>query len=676
MSPMDARPNDVGHNDLRPPLAPPMAPPLAPPTASPETLPAPTPSSTAPGGSARRPLAAALLVVAVALAFADASVVALALPDLYGEFDTTIVGVSWVLITYALVVAIVAIPVALLHRRIRPPVLTGAGLVLFAVASLAAGLAPGLAFLLVARAGQGVGATLLLAGSLPVLAAGLGSMVRARAWWSAAASVGAVAGPALGGVLTQLFDWRAIFLVQAPVAAVAVISCLAPAARRLKAQGRSQLGRRGGVLATTPANIGFALVFAGLVGALFLGVLLAIEVWRYQPIMGALLVTALPVGMLMARPLRHAPIVARAVGGALILAGGLLGLAFLPGASPWAAAVAFALCGAGFGVVSDVLGPAATPHGGELVRDNTVSIGARHAGLVLGLLLIAPVLTASLDNGIERATQGATRSMLEAEVPLSDKIPVTWDLRNAIEETPKGQVPNLASVFDEHGAGDNERLAAARDGLMETITDAITRAFRPAFGVAAAVAALAALPALFVALPARRRRLHDVGVVAARDAAAGEPVAGARDAAGARGRAGALVAVALVAVALLGVEQAAGASSVGTFQAVDPCTAGPDPYPGSGLDAVGQRIALSALNGAACELHTTRERLVLSLDPTSGYNDVTWDDATREHAIKVGTERAIDDAEDRGTLPGWAASVLRFAADHAPVGWILDRLPI
>jgi MFS family permease len=629
---------------------------------------APPPAQSAVGGTARRPVAAAVLVVAVALAFADASVVALALPDLYGEFDTTIVGVSWVLITYALVVAIVAVPVTLLHRRIRPPVLTGAGLALFAAASLAAGLAPSLGFLLAARAGQGVGATLLLAGSLPVLGAGLGSIARARAWWAAAASVGAVTGPALGGVLTQLFGWRAIFLVQAPVAAVAMLSCLAPAARRLPAEGKGRGSRRRGVAATIPANIGFALVFAALVGALFLGVLLAVEVWRDQPITGALLVSALPVGMLVARPLRGAPTVARAVGGTLTLAGGLLGLAFLPGASPWAAALAFALCGAGFGLVSDVLGPAATPPGGELVRDSTVSIGARHAGLVLGLLLIAPVLASSLDRGIDRATLGATRSMLEAAVPLSDKVPITWDLRNAIEETPKGQVPNLARVFDEHGAGGDDRLAAARDGLMGTITDAITRSFRPAFGVAAALAALAALPALFVALRARPRSPADP---------VGDPEADAdRARRTAPGRAGALAAVALVAVALLGVEQAAGASSVGTFQAVDPCTAGPDQYPGSGLDAVGQRIALSALNGAACELHTTRERLVLSLDPNSGYDDVTWDDTTREQALKKGAQRAIDDAEDRGTLPGWAAAVLRFTADHVPAGWILDRLPI
>jgi len=68
----------------------------------------------------RQRLVTVLVIAAVGLAFADASVVALALPDLYGEFDTSIVGVSWVLTTYALAVAVTAIPVALLHRFLRP----------------------------------------------------------------------------------------------------------------------------------------------------------------------------------------------------------------------------------------------------------------------------------------------------------------------------------------------------------------------------------------------------------------------------------------------------------------------------------------------------------------------------------------------------------------------------
>ena len=205
--------------------------------------------------SGRSRLVAVLVITAVALAFADASVVALALPDLYDEFDTTIVGVSWVLTTYALVVAVVAVPVTLLHRRLPPLGLVLTGIVVFAAASIVAGAAGDLTVLLVARALQGLGATLLLAGSLPVLGAVMGTEDRARRWW-ALATVGAVLGPALGGVLTQLLDWRAIFYVQAPIVAAALLVGVEPAARALRGEGRLHgrpgIGRRQQVL----ANIG------------------------------------------------------------------------------------------------------------------------------------------------------------------------------------------------------------------------------------------------------------------------------------------------------------------------------------------------------------------------------------------------------------------------------------
>jgi MFS family permease len=604
----------------------------------------------------RQTIPAVALGTAVALAFADASVVALALPDLYAEFDTTIVGVSWVLTSYALVVAVVAVPVALAHERLRPLPLVIAGTVVFTAASLVAGGAGSLSVLLAARLAQGVGATLLLAGSLPVLATITASEARARHWWAMAAAVGAAVGPALGGVLTQLFDWRAIFFVQAPVVALALIVLIDPAVRALHDEGRlhgaSETTRRDVVV----ANVGFALVFAALVGALFLGVLLAIEVWQYSPIEGALLVTALPVGMLLGRAMTVAPRVIAGVGGALILAGGLVGLALLPGERPLLAGIALALCGVGFDLVGDALGPAAVPPDAPAVRAATVSVGARHAGLVLGLVVIAPVLAASLEAGADRATLGATRSMLEAELELREKLPVTWALRTAIDEAPRGQVPDLAAVFDERGADSNAELAAARDGLIDTITDSITRSFRPAFGVAALLAASAAVPAF--AVSARRR---------------GAPIGGA---AGGRGATIAVGAVAAIGVALVAVEVADGAGDVGEYEAADPCAAPPDTYPGDGLDAVIQRIGLSALNGAACELGTSRERLVLSLDPSSGYDDVTWDEDTLEEAMRAGAHRAIDDADERDSLPGFVASALNFVVDRAPVGWLVERLPI
>jgi MFS family permease len=602
-------------------------------------------------------LAIGCLIAAVGLAFADASVVALALPDLYAEFDTTIVGVSWVLTTYAVAVAVVAVPIALLHRRVRPLSLVLAGTVTFTAASGVAGSATSLSMLLAARAVQGAGAALLLAGSLPVLAAIVPGEGRARRWWALAGAVGVAIGPALGGVLTQLFDWRAIFFVQAPIVAAALVVVADPAARALRREGhvhgRAGTRRRDVII----ANVGFALVFAALVAALFLGVLLAIEVWRYSPIESALLVSALPLGMAIGRRFQAAPGIDVALGGALLLALGLGALAMMPGARPVMAAIAFALCGAGFDLLHEVLDGAAVPADGPAVQASAVSIGARHAGLVLGLALIAPVLSSSLDHGIDRATLGATRTMLTTDLDLSDKLPVTWALRTAIEDAPRGQVPDLAQQFDERGAEDGNSMARARDALMDNVTDAITRSFRPAFGLAAGLAALSGIPALLVvgrtrrgerAWSDRRRRTSTVGIAA----------------------------LSVAAIGLLGWQVGAGARTVGEFVAEDPCTAGPDPYPGDGLDASLQRIALSTLNGAACELHTTRERLVLSLDESSGYHDVTWDKPTLERALKVGAHRAIDDANDRDAIPGFVAAALGFLVDKAPIGWLVNRIPI
>jgi hypothetical protein len=128
--------------------------------------------------------------------------------------------------------------------------------------------------------------------------------------------------------------------------------------------------------------------------------------------------------------------------------------------------------------------------------------------------------------------------------------------------------------------------------------------------------------------------------------------------------------------ALLVVERSAGARDYGTRTYVEPCSAPADPFPGKGLDATLQRILLSGLNGAACDLGTSREELVLSLAPRSGVDEVTWDQETLERALRKGFDRSIDDAEDRGSLPGWGATILRFAVRNAPIDWLLDRVDL
>src|SRR5271154_1366467 len=112
----------------------------------------------------------AVVVAAIGIAFADSSVVVLALPDLYGQLHTTIVGVSWVITAYNAAVAVVALALVLVVRRISAMWLFGAGLVVFAGASTACALSNELSGLLVARCIQGAGGAMLLAGALPVLA--------------------------------------------------------------------------------------------------------------------------------------------------------------------------------------------------------------------------------------------------------------------------------------------------------------------------------------------------------------------------------------------------------------------------------------------------------------------------------------------------------------------------
>lgn len=132
-----------------------------------------------------------------------------------------------------------------------------------------------------------------------------------------------------------------------------------------------------------------------------------------------------------------------------------------------------------------------------------------------------------------------------------------------------------------------------------------------------------------------------------------------------------VVAVLVAAAAvLLAVELGQGALDFGQAKREHPCS-GHSSYAGSGLDATLQRIVLDGLNGAACELHTTREELVLSLRPSSSH-PVRWDEQTIQRAVRSGLVRSIDEAERRGDLPGIVAGVLRAAAEYAPVKFFVE----
>jgi hypothetical protein len=132
----------------------------------------------------------------------------------------------------------------------------------------------------------------------------------------------------------------------------------------------------------------------------------------------------------------------------------------------------------------------------------------------------------------------------------------------------------------------------------------------------------------------------------------------------------ALAALGVAASVLIAVELANGALDYGELDVADPCEPR-ETFPGEGFEATVQRIVLDGLDGAACELNTTREELVLSVDPDLG-RDVEWDRETLERAVRSGLLEAIDDAEERDSIGGIEARLLRAVVERAPLDWLIQ----
>jgi EmrB/QacA subfamily drug resistance transporter len=126
-----------------------------------------------------------------------------------------------------------------------------AGIGLFLLASVGCALAPGIAVLLAARALQGLGAAILLPNSLAILSHTFSGPEKGRAvgTWAAASAISAAVGPPLGGWLINNVGWRAIFYINLPFGALAILIALL--AVRESGEGKRALDWRGAILATT-----------------------------------------------------------------------------------------------------------------------------------------------------------------------------------------------------------------------------------------------------------------------------------------------------------------------------------------------------------------------------------------------------------------------------------------
>lgn len=138
-------------------------------------------------------------------------------------------------------------------------------------------------------------------------------------------------------------------------------------------------------------------------------------------------------------------------------------------------------------------------------------------------------------------------------------------------------------------------------------------------------------------------------------------------------RGGTLIGIAVAAsLALVITFLALGGSSYSPAGVRDPCK--PRPWRQTDdLQGTAQQFTLSALDGTACDLHISRETLVVALASANGRERFA-DDPRLEAAVRAGLERAIDDGERAGEISGVVATGLRALARNAPVSEVVELI--
>jgi EmrB/QacA subfamily drug resistance transporter len=169
-----------------------------------------------------------VLLVAQLMVILDITAVNIALPHIARDLDLSGSSISWTITSYSLIFG------SLLLFGGRAADLLGrrrmflAGLGVFTVSSFASALASSATALFAARAGQGLGAAMLSPAALSIITSAFHGPVRGKALaaWGAVGGAGAAIGVLVGGVLTEVPDWRTIFFVNLPVAAVLFVAAL------------------------------------------------------------------------------------------------------------------------------------------------------------------------------------------------------------------------------------------------------------------------------------------------------------------------------------------------------------------------------------------------------------------------------------------------------------------
>jgi MFS family permease len=189
----------------------------------------------------------AATILASSMAFIDSTVVNVALPALQTNLNATAADVQWVIESYALLLSALLLVGGSLgdhYGRRRVFVL---GVMIFAVASALCGFAGTVGQLIAARAVQGIGAALLVPGSLAIISNSFSEQERGRAIgvWSGFSAITAAIGPVFGGWLIEHVSWRAVFFINLPLAVRCDIDLAPPRRRELAKRNQShRLARR------------------------------------------------------------------------------------------------------------------------------------------------------------------------------------------------------------------------------------------------------------------------------------------------------------------------------------------------------------------------------------------------------------------------------------------------
>ena len=445
----------------------------------------------------------------------------LALPQVVARLHTSISHVVWVIVVYNLALILGSLVIRFAPASLPVEPMLVAGLLLFGAASLAAGLVSNLTGLLVARGFQGVGGAVLLCASLPPIARAARGHASPLRTWSAAAAIGAAIGPAVGGVLTQLFDWRAIFIAQAPVAVVAAIVVWWIArtepehpefADPVPLDERTDATAMAGSLAgAIRANVALMLLSAGLIGTLFLSTLLLINVWGLTPIAAAAVLLVLPLFTAVTGRLARGsrPTIA-AAGGAIAVAVGV-GLLALPNdRAVVVCVIALALSGIGLGVSFAALTEEALSTGPTMLARVANTIAARDLGLVLGLLALTPIFVNQVNQLQGKAEPPLLKVVLASGMPRVVDLELAAGLLKAADSAPQSRLPDIATPFAAVEAANPSSASTLRalEPKAESIVRSVaTKAFHSSLLGAAGFALLAAIVVLvpLPGAPARSR---------------------------------------------------------------------------------------------------------------------------------------------------------------------------